>query len=1236
MTFKISSYQSQPLSRRLFLSSDLVHSSKSIKVQSFVDCGADASFIAQVMVEKLGCSTIPLEQNIQLIMADSSTTSTLITHKTAPMQLKIGNHVELVSFYIAQLPYDLILGYDWLERHNPDIDWVKREVLFNFEYCRESCLPDGGSTFKDFEKKSDPKPQDEIQLKSCLKSSSVPESSPKKKVQFEHFLFERSSTNPPLAHSCTLFGGVVPQIQSICSVLTVKETVALIQSKDEHEIISGFISVDDLDNVNFMSIDQISSDVYPFVFPLDSNNEVKLPEEISDYADVFSKENADKLPEHRPWDCKIDLIPGEYPPVGRCYSLTREEDEALKEWLQENINKGFIRESTSPFGAPCFFVRKPDWQNDKKLRLCMDYRGLNKITVKDRHPIPLISDTLRNVSKGKIFTTFDLRGAYNLLRMMEGEEYKTAFITKYGLFEFLVMPFGLCNAPAQFQRMMNSIFMDLLNNFVAAYFDDLVVYSETIEEHWIHVRHVLQILRENGLYCKLEKCQFAQEKIKYLGYEVSKDGISMDPRKIEAVLDWPVPKNVNELQMFLGFTNYYRRLIRDYATKAAPLTNMLKKDVEFDWSDEIQREFECLKKEFVKDSVLAHPDENKPFVVETDASDYGIGGVLSHYDNYHRLQPVAFYSRQMTSAERNYEIHDKELLAIIQCFEEWRHFLLGGKHQVTVLSDHNSLKYFLNNVKLSRRQARWASFISEFDFVISYRPGSLNKRADVLSRRPDYEVDLDLENQFTLLRPEHFVDVSSLTCEFHYEPRIMSVSAIQSDVLNMEIDPVKDWPLIIEHFLCTDKWIEGLPEEVLRKCKFEEQNFTIKDGRLMRIGSDNITTTPYLQSSKREFNIKRFHDGLGHMKYGSISDLIKRRYWWPKMETEIKGYIASCPQCQLDQSQTAGTSIPIRPLPPVAQPFERWGIDGLENLPETKSGNRNVITAIDYATRKTVAKAVKVLDAAAVAEFLYFEILLQYGAPFEIISDRGSAFMAEVLQEYLKLQGTRHFATTPYHPRTNGMVERMHASLNHAITTLTDSTSTRWDEFLQQAIFGLNVRTHSVTKHSPFYLCYGVHPRIPGDTTPPVSSLKPLDELEEIEATGDLLVRDFEELGMARRAAYERSKTQAELMRKKHNLDPEAAEYFFKVGDWVKMKDHQSQKFEFEWKGPFVVVDVGFPGTYWLMRPDGKRFDSTVSQMELAPWLSSVRDNESYFYRGHSSRRGNTVMDDSREDQGQP
>ncbi len=351
-----------------------------------------------------------------------------------------------------------------------------------------------------------------------------------------------------------------------------------------------------------------------------------LPSEYADLAEAFSKRRATQLPNHRSVDCAIDLIPGTTPPKGRIFPLSQPETAAMKQYIEEELAKGFIRPSTSPASAGFFFVKK----KDGGLRPCIDYRGLNDNTIKFRYPLPLVPAALEQLCQAKFYTKLDLRNAYNLIRIRKGDEWKTAFSTTSGHYEYRVMPFGLANSPSVFQSFMNDTFWDMLDKWVIIYIDDILIYSNTIKEHIQHVRAVLKRLTQHQLYAKLEKCEFHQTSTSFLGYIISQDGVAMDERKVKAVLDWPQPKTVKEIQRFLGFANFYRRFIRSFSTIAAPLTTMTKRNTsKLQWSQEALRAFQELKTHFTSAPILKHPDPDCQFIVEVDASNSGVGAILS-------------------------------------------------------------------------------------------------------------------------------------------------------------------------------------------------------------------------------------------------------------------------------------------------------------------------------------------------------------------------------------------------------------------------------------------------------------------------------------------------------------------------------------------------------------------------------------------------------------------------------
>jgi Reverse transcriptase (RNA-dependent DNA polymerase). len=401
--------------------------------------------------------------------------------------------------------------------------------------------------------------------------------------------------------------------------------------------------------------------------------------------------------------------------------------------LDENLAKGFIRRSESPAGSPILFVPK----KNGKLRLCVDYRKLNAITIKNRYPLPNIGELQDRLAYADWFTSIDLRAAYNLIRIAEGDEWKTAFRTRYGHYESLVMPFGLTNAPATCQELVNDTLKRLLDKKVIAYLDDILIYTTgTLDEHIQDVREVFDKLQERNLRVAPEKCEFHKKEVKFLGFIVGVNGIKIDPDKTRSVQEWPVPQNLKEVQAFLGLANYNRKFIRDYSKIAEPLTRLTKKEVPFQWKDIQQRAFDELKEASCKAPTLKMFDSTKAVQIETDASDLAIGACLTQeYDG--KRHPIAYYSKKMTPAEQNYDIHDKELLAIVAALKHWRVYAEGAP-ALTIFTDHKNLLHFTTTKVLGRRQVRWSEELGQYKFEIRYTPGRDNGRADALSRRSDY------------------------------------------------------------------------------------------------------------------------------------------------------------------------------------------------------------------------------------------------------------------------------------------------------------------------------------------------------------------------------------------------------------------------------------------------------------------------------------------------------------------
>ena len=396
----------------------------------------------------------------------------------------------------------------------------------------------------------------------------------------------------------------------------------------------------------------------------------------------------------------------------------------LKVQIQELLGKGFISPSTSPWGAPVLFAKK----KDKTLHLCIDYRQLNRFTIKNRYPLPRIDDLFDQLRGARVYSKIDLRIGYHQLRVREADIPKTAFRTRYGHFEFTVMPFGLTNAPVASMDHMNRVFQPYLDQFVVVFVDDILIYSQSEVEHEDHLRIVLQLLRDHQLYAKFSKCEFWLAEVGFLGHMVSASGVSVDPGKVEAVMCWERPKSVFEIRSFLGLVGYYRRFIEDFFRLAAPMIRLTRKEVKFVWDNSCERTFQELKRRLTSALILIFPKRGQRYIVYCDASKDELGCVLMQ-----SRKVMAYGSLQLKNHENNYPTHDMELAVVVFALKIWRHYLYGEKFEV--FSNHKSLKYIFTQRDLNMRQRRWMEFLEDYDFTLHYHPSKANVVADALSQK---------------------------------------------------------------------------------------------------------------------------------------------------------------------------------------------------------------------------------------------------------------------------------------------------------------------------------------------------------------------------------------------------------------------------------------------------------------------------------------------------------------------
>ena len=909
-----------------------------------------------------------------------------------------------------------------------------------------------------------------------------------------------------------------------------------------------------------------------------------VPPEYHEFADVFSKTKADILPEHRPYDLKITLEEGATPPLGPIYSLSKIELDTLRDYIEENLRSGFIRPSNSPCGAPVLFVKK----KDGSLRLCVDYRGLNKITRKDRYPLPLVSDLLDAPRKARIYTKINLRHAYNLVRIAPGDEWKTAFRTRYGSFEWLVMPFGLSNAPAAFQRFVNEVFADLLDVCVVVYLDDILIYSDNPDEHRAHVREVLRRLRKHHLYARADKCEFHAESVEYLGYILSRDGLTMAESKIKAILDWPEPRKVRDIQSFLGFANFYRRFIHNYSEIVLPLTRLTRKGVPWDFDQKCRDSFNALKSAFTSAPVLHHWVPDHQITVETDASDYAIAGILSITSDSGELHPVAFHSRTLSGAELNYDTHDKELLAIFEAFKTWRHYLEGSATPIDVVTDHKNLEYFSTSKILTRRQARWSEYLSQFNLVIRFRPGKLGAKPDALTRRWDvYPKEGD--SDYSVVNPHNFRPVftqeqlaSSLRVTILHYPVLRASFLLDEDQLRSDIRSA------LNSASPTPELAKGLELAAQGHPRWskDDEGWLRLNGRIYVPDVDDLRL--------RVLRSRHDHPTAGHWGQNKTQALILRDYAWPGLRLLVRDYCKSCTACgraKVPRHLPYGT---LKQLPIPERPWNSISMDLIEQLPNS-DGYSAILVVVDRLSKQAIfIPTHDTLTAPELADLFVTHVFSKHGVPSHVTSDRGSEFVSHFFRSLGKALDMRLHFTSGYHPEGDGQTERVNQTLEQYLRIYCNYQQDNWSRLLPLAEFAYNNAPNVTTGVSPFFANKGYNPAI---------SVYPERDLTSARAREYAV--DLDELHAALRTTIAEAQVRYQRQADKHRLPAPD----FKVGDQVYVRAEHirstrpSKKLSEKFLGPYTIIAQVGSHSFTLRLPDSMRAVHPVfhvSQLEPA------------------------------------
>lgn len=1187
---------------------------------SLMDTGGSSScFVNASYAQRNHLTTLSLTKSRPLLLGDGEARIHL-THM-ALVHSRIGNHYDSQWAYVMNMEgLDVIYGLPWIKHHSPTVLPGWDGLRFDSEHCLHVCNSHG--------------PPIDVYCEEA-----------RNKRQRTASFTQKAQRDIQMV-SANAFCKLATIDANSTVVLTPKDFEDLEQPElqDRYRVAAEMTT----------RLSVITQEDYEHFFeklrrePI-SHDELrkKLPKFLHPFLYAFDPREANKLPPRRPGvDHAIRFTDGKKPPATKIYGLSREQARVVFEYIEEMKGKGFIRPSSSPYASPVLCVKKPGGG----IRVCVDYRGLNEATIRNRNAPPLISETLSRLSKAKVYTKLDVIAAFNNIRIQEGDEEKTAFQTRWGLFEYVVMPFGLCNAPATFQSYINSVLHDYLDVFCTAYLDDVLIFSENPEEHEEHVRRVVERLGKANLYLDIKKCQFSVKEVKYLGLIVSTEGIKMDPAKIKAIQEWRAPHSVKDVQSFLGFANFYRRFIAGYSAIAAPLTSLTRsdqKDKQFplDPGSKEFHAFEALKRCFTTAPVLQHFDPDKETWIETDASDFVVAAVLSQKDTEGILRPVAFLSQKLTPQECNYEIYDKELLAIVRAFEDWEPELSGVNDPIKVLSDHKNLEYFMTSKRLNRRQVRWAEFLSEFNFKIQYRPGKQGTKPDALTRRSQdlpKGVD-DARNQYqvqTVLKEHNLghgvrhavslarmlltneVSISHLTTMLY----AMDEEEQPEDIAASPFDPselISD----LREIAINDDAYQRIAEAIRKSESRLPRDLITKQGFRIQLGSCELRDNLVLVNNRllvpndtdlRCRILKAYHESSvgGHAGRTTTYSRVHAQFYWPNMSSDVATYCRACVHCKRCKHYREGKHGLLRPLPVPDQYWSDISVDFITPLPDCTvhaTTYKHVMVVVDRLSKRRRFIPLPSLEVRDVVTAFLQYIWSQEGYPRSIVSDRGSQFVNHFWQRLCQRIGTKPKLSTAFHPETDGQTEIANQLLKQYLRTYINYEQDNWVELLPLAEFEANSAVNESTGLTPFVATKGYAPRsgleperpwedqrLPANTPSARSNIQAADRFaKQINANREWLGQQLQLSQALYAEQANRNRMPAPMLR---------------VGDRVMLDrrfistKRPSSSLDYKNLGPFRVKRVIKDSAYELDLPDSMRSIYPV----FHAWLLHPLSSESY------------------------
>ena len=928
---------------------------------------------------------------------------------------------------------------------------------------------------------------------------------------------------------------------------------------------------------------------------------------LSDNRNVFACSKADlgrsSLVQH-----EIDT--GDAKPVSmRFYRSSPMKRNEIDTQVEELLQLGLIRPSTSEWSSPVVLVKKPDgsW------RLCCDFRKVNSVTRPQAYPLPRLEDVWDAIGEcgAQVFSTLDMSNGFWQFAMHPDSIHKTSFVTQNGQYEWNVLPYGLRNSPVTFMRTVHQALRGLVFKCCVLYSDDIICYSANMADHLEHLSLIFQRLKEAQLKLNPRKCHFAATEVKYLGHLLSAQGVKPNPEKTAVVDTFPTPKNAKEVRSFLGLTNYYRRFILNYSKLAAPLYNLLHQDVRFEWTEDCQRAFTDLKTRLVNHPIIGYPDMNRHFYLTTDASKTGLGYVLTQSDDDNKEVVIAYGGRALRDAETRYSATELEMLAAKEGITTYRPYL--EDKSFTLVTDHQPLKAVHKFKAANKRLGEMALFLQGYTFDVKYKTGKSNSNADTLSRRP-YDSMGDKSENVIEEGADSTTSVAVTVGGISYQDllgdaidcQISSIEPCDMAALQRQCPDIGD--LYVFHF---DGTLPVDPERSNSLYKTNDQYIMDKDVLYHvyfptnRRRPEHMIKQLVVPTSKRKPLLVKYHDNMaggGHQGLDRTYSALFLKYFWPKMYSHIQQHVATCDICQRTKKRHPRPP-PLTPMP-VVPPLHTWHMDFLK-LKTTPEGYRYLLLFVDSGSRWCEAVPTKRQDAEVVAKHLYETIVTRYGVPREIVSDLGQQFRSKLVKALAELFDIKQLFTSPYHPQTNASCERMNSFIVKTIRAFCKPDQSDWPNIIPSVMMAYRsmpaTRSHEL---SPYQVLFGKAMFVPGDVdllpkpTIPASYQEVLhDHLNNVKICRDVARRNLLQSQEVNRCEHDRNK---------HAQVPT-----FRVGQKVLMRNEAVPvglvpKLHPPYKGPYWITRFGPNFTYHLQDIDGKHLTVAINGRRLIPYLDRL------------------------------